>query len=114
MDDISDLISPSPKGKPKRFAPQPAVEVLPAVEDRRYVNIGPGRVIKELRAMVLDALDHEGGVDYLRHLARTEPRAFAALLARILPMQVTGNNGDPIQIERIVREIVAPPIKPNE
>lgn len=59
-----------------------------------------------------DALAQTGGaVDYLRRLAWREPRAFASLLARLLPVQVTGDDeGGPLrlQVERIERVIVRP------
>lgn len=52
----------------------------------------------------------KGGLTgYLRTLARSEPKSFATLLGKVLPMQVTGANGGPMVFERIVREIVAAP-----
>ena len=38
--------------------------------------------------MVLEALESEGGVEYLRKVAREEPKSFIALLGRLLPRQV--------------------------
>lgn len=46
-----------------------------------------------LRDMLASALQLEGGVEYLRRLARDEPKAFASLLGRLLPLQVTGADG---------------------
>ncbi len=46
--------------------------------------------------MVLQALKEEGGVLWLRGLARDEPESFATLLGRILPLQITGNDGQPL------------------
>lgn len=42
-----------------------------------------------------------GLTGYCRYLASTEPKAFATLLGKVLPMQVTGEDGGPIKITRI-------------
>lgn len=54
---------------------------------------------KLLREMILQALDEQagGGVGYLKVQAVAEPKAFMALLGRVLPLQLTGENGTPIQ-----------------
>lgn len=58
----------------------------------------PNRQTKELKQMILDALDKSGGVKYLTAQAKANPKAFMSLLGRVLPMQVTGENGGPLQI----------------
>jgi hypothetical protein len=60
---------------------------------------GPGRpkgaqnkVSKELKEMILEALDGAGGVDYLEKRAN-DPRtaaAFLGLVGKVLPMTLTG------------------------
>jgi molybdopterin-guanine dinucleotide biosynthesis protein A len=52
---------------------------------------------KQLREMILEALERNGGVDYLAAQAVAEPKAFLSLLARVLPMQVTGEGGGPVE-----------------
>ncbi len=59
---------------------------------------------KALRQMILDALEKKGGVDYLVEQADKNPRAFLSLLGRVLPLQVTAENG-----ERLVFEITTAP-----
>lgn len=39
-----------------------------------------------------------GTVGYLRTLARSEPKAFASLLGKVLPLQVTGDGGGPFEV----------------
>lgn len=64
---------------------------------------------KELREMILAALAMKGGEKYLAEKADSHPQAFMALLGRVLPMQVSGPNGGPIeQVNRIERVIVDP------
>ena len=58
----------------------------------------PNRVTGLLRDQILQALDKEGGVAYLRDLARKEPSSFATLLGRVLPLQVTGSDGGPLAV----------------
>lgn len=52
----------------------------------------PNKATKELKDMILAALDESGGVDYLVQRAR-DPRtaaAFLGLIGKVLPMNVTG------------------------
>lgn len=48
---------------------------------------------KQLREMILAALDEKGGVAYLVEQAGSHPQAFMSLLGRVLPLAVEG--GDP-------------------
>ena len=63
----------------------------------------------QLKDMLLKALDDAGGVEYLVKRAN-DPRtasAFLGLIGKVLPMQVSGIDGQPIQtVTRI--ELVAP------
>lgn len=58
----------------------------------------PNKQTKELKQMILDALTKSGGVKYLTAQAKENPKAFMALLGRVLPMQVTGEGGGPLKI----------------
>ena len=54
----------------------------------------PNKINRELRMMVLEALDRAGGADYLYQQAKTKnPTAFMALLGRILPSEVKAEVG---------------------
>lgn len=58
--------------------------------------------------MILEALDNAGGSEYLEKRAN-DPRtaaAFLGLVGKVLPMQITGKDGGPIAVEKVVREIV--------
>lgn len=50
----------------------------------------PNKVTIELRDMIRQALDAEGGVDYLRWASRSKPESFMSLLGRILPTKIEG------------------------
>lgn len=82
---------------------------------RNQLPAGPGRpkgqqnkLNRELKQMILDALDKAGGVTYLTTQAKANPKAFMSLLGRVLPLQVTGEGGGPIEFAQITRKIVRP------
>lgn len=59
----------------------------------------PNKFTGEIKQMILDALDEAGGTAYLVERAR-DPRtasAFLGLIAKVLPMQVTGADGGAIE-----------------
>lgn len=60
----------------------------------------PNKLSMTLKETILDALELEGGVDYLRKQARENPAQFMALIGKVLPMTVqhSGDGGGPIVI----------------
>ena len=65
---------------------------------------------QEVKAMILQALQGAGGVEYLQERAN-DPRtasAFMSLVGKVLPLQVTGEGGGAVRIESVVRRIVDP------
>lgn len=57
---------------------------------------GPNKVTKELKDMILKALDNAGGVAYLEEKAN-DPRtasAFLSLIGKVLPMTIQGPGDD--------------------
>ena len=59
----------------------------------------PNKFSANLRAMILNALSEAGGEEYLARQANENPAAFLTLLGKVLPMQVTGNEGGALAIE---------------
>jgi hypothetical protein len=47
--------------------------------------------------MIEQALTNAGGVEYLERQAIANPAAFLSLVGKILPLQVTGKDGGPIE-----------------
>lgn len=45
---------------------------------------------RELKDMILGALDQAGGMEYLARQADEKPAAFLALVGKVLPLQVNG------------------------
>ena len=55
-----------------------------------------------------DGAGKDGLTGYLTHVAKTDTKAFSTLLGKVLPMQVTGEDGGPVEVSQIVRKIVDP------
>ena len=58
----------------------------------------PNKFTGELREMILHALDGAGGVDYLKARAVDTPGPFLALVGKVLPLQVTGKDGESLPV----------------
>ena len=63
----------------------------------------PNKLSADLRAMILNALSEAGGEQYLARQANENPSAFMTLLGKVLPTQVTGHEGGPVEIVTGVR-----------
>lgn len=59
----------------------------------------PNKVTRQLKDMILQALDDSGGIDYLKQTAIDHPVAFLTLVGKVLPLQVTGDGGGPLVVE---------------
>ena len=62
----------------------------------------PNKTTAALKDAILNAFSEVGGESYLVAVAREDPKTFCALLAKVLPLQVTGGEGGPLVVE-IVR-----------
>lgn len=59
----------------------------------------PNKMTTEVKAMILQALDGAGGVEYLQERAN-DPKtagAFLTLVGKVLPLQVVGDPNNPVQ-----------------
>lgn len=59
----------------------------------------PNKITVELKTAILAAFNEAGGVEYLIERAKDNPVAFMGLLAKVLPLQVTGENGAPLTVK---------------
>jgi hypothetical protein len=57
----------------------------------------PNKLNADVKAMILAALDAKGGQKYLERQADENPTAFMTLVGKIIPLQVTGKDGGPIE-----------------
>ena len=65
----------------------------------------PNKFTKELKDMILAALDKAGGVNYLQRQASESPGAFLTLVGKVLPMTVAGPGGGAMQPRRVIIEL---------
>lgn len=68
----------------------------------------PNKNTAAIKDMILEALNGAGGASYLQEQAEKNPAAFMTLVGKVLPMQVTGADGGPVQISRIELTAVRP------
>lgn len=57
------------------------------------------KTTKDLKNMILGALNKAGGQKYLVAQAEKNPTAFLTLVGKVLPMQIGGDAGNPIKHE---------------
>jgi hypothetical protein len=62
----------------------------------------PNKITKQLKEMILGALDDAGGQKYLLAQAHDNPSAFLSLIGKVLPAELkaelTGSDGGPITV----------------
>lgn len=82
---------------------------MPAAKGTRPPNAGKGRKAgtpnkntTALKDMILGALAGAGGQAYLQKQAKDNPAAFMTLVGKVLPLQVSGPDGNPIPIRLTV------------
>ena len=78
---------------------------MPSMQGTRPPAAGKGRpkgarnrMTRELKDMILHALDDAGRENYLVEQAHQNPAAFLTLLGKVLPLQVAGSESGPIEI----------------
>lgn len=54
----------------------------------------PNKLSSDVKAMILGALNDNGGQNYLAEQARENPNAFMQLVGKVLPMTVQGSGDD--------------------
>lgn len=72
----------------------------------------PNKTTALLKDAILQAAANAGGDDglvgYLTTQATDNPQSFLPLLGKVLPMQITGEDGGPVKVTRIELVGVAP------
>lgn len=56
----------------------------------------PNKITKELKEMIIGALEEKGGQEYLVQQAEDNPNAFMTLLGKVLPMTISNPDGSNI------------------
>lgn len=77
-------------------------EFRPSVPGERRggrVKGTPNKTSATIKEMVMDALCDVGGRKYLAEQAIKNPNAFLGLVGRVMPLQVTGEDGGALMID---------------
>jgi hypothetical protein len=56
---------------------------------------GTNKITSDLREAIMEAFSIVGGVEYLCAVAREDPKAFCALLGKLIPVKVGGDEDNP-------------------
>jgi hypothetical protein len=56
---------------------------------------GTNKITSDVKQAILEAFNALGGVEYLCVVAREDPKAFCALLGKLIPVKVAGDAEDP-------------------
>jgi hypothetical protein len=65
------------------------------------------RINRDIREMVLVALNTVGGEKYLARQAEKNPNAFMGLLGKILPTTLANADGSPVQLHLLAAQLVS-------
>ena len=52
-----------------------------------------------VKEAIVEAFNQVGGVNYLVSIAKDDPKTFCALVGKVIPLQVTGEDGKPIEMK---------------
>lgn len=58
----------------------------------------PNKNTAAVKDMILTALSNVGGIQYLERQAEENPTAFMTLVGKVMPTQVTGEDGAPVSV----------------
>jgi hypothetical protein len=72
--------------------------IKPPAAGRGRPKGSPNKVQAAVKEMVIQALDEAGGVQYLVTQSRDNPTAFLTLVGKVLPLQVSGEDGGAIGV----------------
>lgn len=56
------------------------------------------KITREVKEMILQALENKGGVEYLEKQADANPTAFLTLVGKIIPLAVGGDPNNPLNV----------------
>lgn len=74
------------------------MENKPPAAGRGRPKGSPNKTTAAVKEMVVQALDEAGGVQYLLTQATANPTAFLTLVGKVLPLQVSGEDGGAITV----------------
>jgi hypothetical protein len=83
-------------GKSRKRASNPNRGAKPGERRGGRQKGTPNLMTRQVKEMILGALDRVGGETYLARQAEENPGPFLTLVGKVLPLQLTGKDGGPI------------------
>ena len=71
------------------------------------------KVTKQLKELILAALDGVGGQAYLERQAEENPGPFLTLLGKVLPTTLSGDADNPLKVYQQVAYVIVDPKEPD-
>ena len=71
------------------------------------------RVTKQLKELILAALDGVGGQAYLERQAEKNPGPFLTLIGKVLPTTLSGDSDHPLRVYQRVAYVIVDPKEPD-
>lgn len=81
------------KNRPTKFRPGD-----PRINRNGRPKGSPNKFTTDLKQALLNAFNRAGGEEYFHRHLRQSPRSMLQLLAKLLPTQITGKDGGPIDV----------------
>lgn len=66
----------------------------------------PNKITGDIKAMILQALEEKGGVEYFKKHADETPQAFMTLVGKVLPTQIAGDPNNPLQVHQVIEQVI--------
>ena len=63
---------------------------------------GTNKITSDVKQAILEAFNAFGGVEYLCAVAREDPKAFCALLGKLIPAKVAGDEDNPLVLHATI------------
>ena len=63
---------------------------------------GTNKITSDVKQAILEAFNALGGVEYLCAVAREDPKAFCALLGKLIPAKVAGDDDNPLVLHATI------------
>jgi len=69
----------------------------------------PNKTTSAVKDAILEAFEAVGGAAYLQQVAREDFKTFCTLIGKVLPMQVTGADGNAIKTHAKIEFVIVDP-----
>lgn len=84
------------------------LNIIPAAAGKGGRRPGsPNKLNRDIREMIFQALEEQGGWRYLYRQASENPVAFMSLVAKIMPTKIEGDAGSSITLHLLAAQLVS-------